>query len=227
MPDHVVICVVEAGVGKAHGFGEGTEDFDIRLAFPGRVESRPGELDVVMTVGEVEVCMFEEGSAGQDNIGTEGGIGHELFEDDGEEIFALEAAVDLDLIWCDRGRIRVVVDQSFDRGIVESGEGVAELGHIDETGGVGLEVKTLERSAVEGKAGRGGEVNTTADVLKLAGEGGQRDDGLDGTAAAIRTLYSIVDADDGGVVGGEIFSESFDGFDGDSGELRGAGWGHC
>jgi len=91
---------------------------------------------------------------------------------------------------------------------------------------VGLEVWTLKGCAVEGEACGGGHVDAAADVLELTGEGGEADDGLDGAATTIGTLDAIVDANDSGVGGGEVFGELLDGFGGDSGELFGTGGRH-
>jgi hypothetical protein len=62
--------------------------------------------------------VFEKGGGGQDDVGEIGGVGLELFEDDGEEIVAPEAAADGVLIGRDGGRVRVVDDQGLDRRIV-------------------------------------------------------------------------------------------------------------
>jgi len=84
---------------------------------------------------------------------------------------------------------------------------------------MGLKIWPFQRGTVEGKTSGGRHIDAAADVLKLAGKSGKRDDGLDGAAATIRTLDAIVDADDSGVGSGKIPGETFDGFSGDTGEL--------
>ena len=51
-----------------------------------------------MAVGVVEVFALEGGGGGQDDVGVAGGVCEEALVDDGEEVFALEAAQDLVLV---------------------------------------------------------------------------------------------------------------------------------
>ena len=67
---------------------QAAEDFRVRQGLAGRFQSGAGELQVVVAVGEVEVGVFEKGGRGQNDVGEIGGIGLELFEDDGEQIVA-------------------------------------------------------------------------------------------------------------------------------------------
>lgn len=162
-------------------------------------------MDIVVTVGEVEVCVFEKGGAREDDVGAEGGVGHELIEYDGEEVFAMETFVYLGLIGGDGGGVGIVIDHRLDRRVIQFCKCVAELSHVDEAGGRGLEVETFEGLAVKVEGARSGEVDTTADVLELAREGGERNDGLDGATTTIGTLNAIVDTDDSGLGGGEFY----------------------
>ena len=102
-----------------------------------------------MAVGSVEVRVFEEGRRGQDEIGVVGGIGLELFDDDGEEVFAAQASQNRALVGYDGGGVRAVDEERLHRGIAGIGERGAELGHVDEPGGVGLQFGHLQSSSVE------------------------------------------------------------------------------
>ena len=103
------------------------EDFLIRAGFAGGGQRGARQLQVVVAVGRVEVGVFEERGDGQNDIGEIGGIGLDLFENDGEKIFAAQTAADGVLIGRNGGGVGVVNDEGFDRRIVERGQRLAEL----------------------------------------------------------------------------------------------------
>ena len=103
-------------------------------ASPGAGKSGAGELQIVVAVGEVEVGVFEESGGGQNDIGEIGGIGLELFEHDGEQIVAAQAAAHRVLIGRDGGGVGIVDHQGFHGRVVDCGQRVAELRHVDDAG---------------------------------------------------------------------------------------------
>ena len=71
---------------------------------PGRGQRRPRQLQIVMAVGEIEIGVLQERRGRQNDIGEIGGIGLELLEHHGEQIFAPQPAPHSVLIRRDRRR---------------------------------------------------------------------------------------------------------------------------
>ncbi len=160
-----------------------------------------------MAVGSLHVLVLEEGGGGEQDVGVVGGVGEELLVDDGEEVGLRHSAQDLGLVGRDGGGVRVVDEERLHWRVVELGEGMAQLGHVDDAR-VALEwacehqVGAFEDDFVprEGSAGR--KLQAAAEVLPGADERGQHGDGACGLSTVLAALDAVVHADDGGRGGG-------------------------
>ena len=92
LPNHVVFGVIEARVRESHRLGQEPEDLDVWLRFARSGQRRPGHLHIVVAVGEIEVGVFQERRDRQDDVGVIGGVGLELLQNDGEQIFPPQPA---------------------------------------------------------------------------------------------------------------------------------------
>ncbi len=106
----------ETRVVEAHAFGEQPEDLDVRSGLARRRQSRPRQLQIVMTVGEIQVGVFQERGGGQQNIGVIGGVGLELLQHNRKQIVAPESTQHRVLIRRNRRGIGVVNHEAFTGG---------------------------------------------------------------------------------------------------------------
>jgi hypothetical protein len=119
---------------ESHASGETAEDFGVGQGFPGRRESGTRKLNEVVSVGAIEIGVFEEGSGGEDDVGEISGIGLELFDDYSEQILAHQTAANRVLVGRDGGRVAVVDHEGADGGIVEFRKCIAEKAHVYDAG---------------------------------------------------------------------------------------------
>ncbi len=70
--DHIVVRIAEAGFVETEAGGKAAEDFSVGQGFAGRGQRRARQLQVEVTVGVVEVGVFEEGGCGQNDVGKIG-----------------------------------------------------------------------------------------------------------------------------------------------------------
>ena len=126
-----VVCA-EDGVGVAQGGGQAAEDLGVGQALRRRGRWRAVEAQIEVAVGLEDVPMLKLGGGGQDVVGVVGGVGLEVFEDDGEEIVPHQPGQDGGLVWGDGGGVGIVDDQGFDRGtgLVGGGEWVHGAGVV-------------------------------------------------------------------------------------------------
>ena len=83
----------EAGVVEAHAQRPaGGKSRRCSCVSPGAGSAGRASLQVVVAVGEVEIGVLQERGHGQQDIGVIGGVGLELLQHDGEEVFAAQAA---------------------------------------------------------------------------------------------------------------------------------------
>ena len=108
------------------------EDLDVRFGFAGRRKRGPRQLQMVVAVGEVQVGVLQKRGCGQQDVGVIGGVGLELFQHHCEQILAPHPSQHQVLIGRDGGGIGVVNDHRLHRRMVELGQRLAQLGHIDD-----------------------------------------------------------------------------------------------
>ena len=92
----------------ANSSGEFGDHLVIGAAAFGRVDHLGGELQVLMAAGGIDVVVLQKHGGRQDDVGVARGVGHELFVDAGEQIFARKAAAHFLLMRRDRERVRIL-----------------------------------------------------------------------------------------------------------------------
>ena len=86
--DDLVVGFAEAIFFKSHSGGEGAKQIDVGAAFTEGLDGLGRHLKVVVSVGGLEIFVFEESCGRKNDVGVVGGVGEELFVDDGEKIGA-------------------------------------------------------------------------------------------------------------------------------------------
>ena len=112
---------------------------------------------------------------GQQDVGVIGGVGLELLEHHGEQIVAAHAGEHRGLIRGDGGGVRVVDHHRLHGRIVQFGERLAQLRHVDDARFAAERERCCSSGissagAVELEGLRGGELQAAADFLPRSGE---------------------------------------------------------
>lgn len=182
-----------------HGPGQQAGGLPVAFALADGRDDGSGALDGVVAVGVVEVFALEGCGGGQDDVGVAGGVCEEALVDDGEEVFALEAAQDLVLVGGGAGGIGGIdverLDGRFECIVIER---AAELAHVDVANASLLEVGAADDVLVEGVAAGGGGQETAAFLGVGADEGGQAGDEARGHGAVDVAGLAAAEADEGG-----------------------------
>jgi len=118
LADHLFRRVAEAGLGEAHALGKLAKKPDVGARFPERLNGLAGKLGVVVTVGALNVGVFEEGGCWKDEIGIVRAIREEKVVDNREKIGAREAAANRILVGSNSAGIGVVYEEGVDAGAV-------------------------------------------------------------------------------------------------------------
>ncbi len=164
--DHVVVGIGEAGVVEAHAGGQQAEDFDIAFGFAGGGQGGARQLQVIVSVGEVQVGVLQERGHGEDDVGVVRGVRLELFEHDGEQILAVQAAQYGILVRRDGGGVGVVDHHGLHGRIIQPGERLPQERHIDDAGFAAechvLQIGPFETGAIQVECLRGGELQSAA-----------------------------------------------------------------
>ncbi len=138
-----------------------------------------------------------------------GGVGHEVFEHDGEQVFACKAACDFTRLRRDRHRIAVVDDQCIDRriGVLQV---VADGRHVDRAWSFpGEQAGPVQRFGVDRIRATGGQKHAACSVAPVTGQCRQAGHRPHGIAAAAGALHAVVEPNHRGaglpVVAREVF----------------------
>jgi hypothetical protein len=110
-PEHVVFGIGEARIVESHALSQGAEDLDIRPSLTRRRQRGARELQIVVSVGVVEVGVLKERGHREQDIGEIRRIGSHLLQHHGEEIRSPQTAQHRVLIRRHGRGIRVVNNQ--------------------------------------------------------------------------------------------------------------------
>ncbi len=206
-----LVVLGEAGLGKTHLQSQLAEDLRVRLRLAERgdrrfVDQRPG-----VAVAGVHVQVLELRGRGQHVVGEVGGVGHEVFEHDREQVLAREAAHHLAGLRRHRDRVAVVDDQRLDLRAEGAAVGksfvslaqqvVADRAHVDRARQApGEQVGPLQRGVVAHapEPARTRQQQPAGTVPPRPHQAGQQRDQPHRVAAAARALHAVVQADRGG-----------------------------
>lgn len=200
--DDVAVGHGVGAVGGAEAGGQALEHFVVAAAFAGRFDQLGADLDVAVAAGLVEVMVFHEHGGGQDEVGKPGGLGHELFVDDGEQVFAEEAPADLVGVRGDGDRVGVLDQQGVDLGAgaeiaAIAGEDGADAALVQVADGGVDEVQALDQGLVPVINGAVVPEGAAALIAPFAGDGGQAGDGVQGCRTIAAAGEAIAGADIG------------------------------
>ena len=238
------VILPEVGIGEAHGPGKATEDFAVGQALAHRGDGGTVEREVGVSVGFEDVPVFELGGGGQQVVGVVCGVGLEVFEDDGKQVFASQTGVNGVLIRRHRGGVAVVDDEGFDgrAGLCGCGAGVdgpggmmgagaaggikaecvAQANHVEGAGLLAVQkVGAFEGGFIQMKGAAAAEQDASAWVTPVADQRGQCGDVPHGHATGGVALQAIVDADGSGPGRCVGFCQGNDALGGDSGDVLG------
>ena len=95
------------------------KDFNVRSALPKRFDRLVRDLQVVMSVGRLQVPVFKKCRGRQNDVRIVSRIGKKLLMDYGEQIGAPQTADHFVVVGTNGCGIGVVNEQSFDRRIVQ------------------------------------------------------------------------------------------------------------
>ena len=113
------------------------EDAQVGTGLADRRRHRLRVVEHHRAVAHRQVVVLQEGRRRQHQVGVEGGVGHHLVEDDGEEILASQAAADELLVRQSRQGVRVVDEEDLDRRArdrVRVGQDPADVVHVHDSG---------------------------------------------------------------------------------------------
>ena len=147
----------------------------------------------------------------QDDVGVVAGVGQEDLVHDREEIAAAQALAQQGVVRRHRDRVGDVDEEGLDRRVVELGEGLADLRHVDAARRprrVGQEMAAVECGEIDGMRAGLVEQDAARRVAPGASQCRQAGDGAHRVATAGMALQAEVDADGGGPVGAVVAREA-------------------
>ena len=137
--------------------------------------------------------MLELRGGWQNDIGVVGGVGHEMFQHHGEQVFARKAFDHFHRFGCHRHRVAVVNDDGFNQ--PRRVQRVAYGAHVDQRRFVvAVQVGPLQTDAIGARVVRCAHQHATGAVPPGTGERGQAGDGTHRIAAAATALHAVVQA---------------------------------
>jgi hypothetical protein len=175
------------------------------LAWPMRRDGRAVQQRVGVAVGAVHVPVLQLRGGRQDVVGVVGGVGLEVLEHHGEQVFARKALHHLAGLGRHRHRVAVVDDERLDPGAELRRGGrqqrVAYGAHVD---GARLpavqQVGPLQRRPVHREQARAAQQHAAGAMPPGARQRGQAGDGAGRVAAAVHALHAVVQAYGGRLV---------------------------
>ena len=148
--------------------------------------------------------MLQLRGRGQHDVGVIGGVGHEVFEHHGEQVFARKAAHHLGRFGRHGHRVAVVDHQRLDGRAARQRFGIAEqrvanAHHVDGARrAAGQQIGPLQRRAIHRKRARTAQQDATRALPPGAGERRQAGHRPHRVAAAGAALHAVVEANGGG-----------------------------
>ena len=88
-------------------------------------------LQIVVSIGGLQVLVLEERGRGKNDVGVVGGVGEELLVHHGEQVRTLQSANHLVVVGTNRRRIRVVNEERLDRADRPACSAPAQFHHVD------------------------------------------------------------------------------------------------
>ena len=104
----------EAAVFRSDPLGDGADDLMVGAALARRLDELGPELDVLVAAAPIDVVVLHEHGRGQDDVGHQGRLGHELLVDADEQVLAGKAPLHQFLLGRDGDRVRVLDDHRRD-----------------------------------------------------------------------------------------------------------------
>ena len=174
--------------------GKFTENPAVRTGFMQRRDRRAIKQEVQVTVGRMNIKMFQLRRCWQHDVGIVGGIGLEVFNHYGEQILAGETAAHRAAVRRHRHRIAVEHDQGFKRGLF-GGQCVADGTHVDQARSVSVQQVGARHGVVSRHPAAGREHRAAAALAPVSGQCRQRHDGAHGIATAGIALHAVIEPD--------------------------------
>ena len=199
-----LVTLRETRIRVAHVPGQIPEDLAVRPCLAHRRDGRAVQQHVGMAIRDLHIPVLQLGRGGQQVVGVVGGVGLEMLQHDGEEVFAREAPHHFRRVRRDGHGVAVVDDQRLDRrpeaGRRRPQQVVPDGVHVDGARRLaGAQVRALQGGALDRKVARRRQQQPACALPPGTDQRGQAGDGTDRIAAAAHALHAVVQADGGRV----------------------------
>ena len=176
--------------------------------------------------------MLQLCGGGQDVVGVVGGVGLEMLEHHGEQVFARKTFDDLARIGCDRDGVAVVDDECFDFGTEFCRtwllQVIANGHHVDRASASSFQIWPLQSSLVHREHARAGQQQASGRVLPCSYQSWQASNSTHRVATTTHALHAVVQANGGGrlveVALAVVKCQGLDLLNGDTADLGRALW---
>ncbi len=182
---------LEARLGKAEAGGEAPEDLGVRQGFADRRDHRLGALQPMVTVGRIEIGVFEMRRCRQDHIAMRHALGHRQLDADRKHVLARQPPPHPVLVGMHDDRIVIVDKQRAQwRGDVVVDEMAADIVDVERAGACRNQVRALQFRQGLGEGIARAEDDAAA-AAELAEQRRQRNCRSDAAAAIAAALEPV------------------------------------